>query len=87
MYRATDENALEVDFGAFDAATPQLVLPQSMGKGVQFVARFLSSQLREDSASMKPLLDYLIALNHQGEVQTKLNRRERYYNSTLISEG
>ncbi|RWR78550.1 Sucrose synthase [Cinnamomum micranthum f. kanehirae] len=64
---ATDENALEVDFGAFDAATPQLVLPQSIGKGVQFVARFLSSQLRKDSASMKPLLDYLIALNHQGE--------------------
>lgn len=68
MYRAKDENALEVDFGAFDAYTPQIVLPQSMGNGAQFVARFLSSQLRKDSASMKPLLDYLIALNHQGEV-------------------
>ncbi|XXG39245.1 hypothetical protein AAC387_Pa01g0255 [Persea americana] len=64
---AKDENALEVDFGAFDASTPQIVLPQSMGNGAQFVARFLSSQLRKDSASMKPLLDYLIALNHQGE--------------------
>lgn len=68
IYRASDENALEVDFGAFDFSTPRLALPQSIGNGVQFVAKFLSVQLRKDSESMKPLLDYLIALKHQGEV-------------------
>ncbi|RWR92903.1 sucrose synthase 7-like protein isoform X6 [Cinnamomum micranthum f. kanehirae] len=64
---ANDENALELDFGAFDSSTPHMVLPQSMGNGVQFIAKFLSSQLRKDSESMKPLLDYLIALKHHGE--------------------
>lgn len=68
MCRANDENALELDFGAFDSSTPHMVLPQSMGNGVQFIAKFLSSQLRKDSESMKPLLDYLIALKHHGEV-------------------
>lgn len=68
MCRANDENALELDFGTFDFSTPHMALPQSIGNGVQFVAKFLSSQLRKDSQSMKPLLDYLIALQHQGEV-------------------
>nr|CAD1830657.1 unnamed protein product [Ananas comosus var. bracteatus] len=64
---AKDENALEIDFGAFNLSTPLLALPSSVGNGMQFVSRFLSSKLGDKSESMKPLLDYLLALNHRGE--------------------
>lgn len=66
--RAKDENALEIDFGAFNLSTPLLALPSSVGNGMQFVSRFLSSKLGDKPDSMKPLLDYLLALNHRGEV-------------------
>lgn len=67
-YRAKDDNALEVDFGALDLSTPRLTLPSSIGNGLQFVSRFMSSKLAKGPDSMKPLLDYLLALNYRGEV-------------------
>lgn len=48
---------------------PSLSLPSSIGNGMQFVCKFLSSKLSAKSDSMKPLLDYLLALNHHGEVR------------------
>ncbi|XXG87325.1 hypothetical protein AAC387_Pa11g2039 [Persea americana] len=86
---ASDENALELDFGAFDSSTPHMVLPQSMGNGVQFIAKFLSSQLRKDSESMKPLLDYLIALKHQGEslmVSESLDTTKKLQTALILAE-
>lgn len=71
-YRAKDDNALEVDFGALDLSTPRLTLPSSIGNGLQFVTRFMSSKLAERPDSMKPLLDYLLTLNYRGEVSNKL---------------
>lgn len=70
--RAKDDNALEIDFGAFDHSTPHFTLPSSIGNGTQFLARFLSCKLHEDSESMKSLLDYLLALNYGGEVRNQL---------------
>ncbi|XP_064955353.1 sucrose synthase 7-like [Musa acuminata AAA Group] len=64
---ATDEHALEVDFGALEPYTPLLTLPSSIGKGAQFISRFISAKLNASSESMKPLLDYLLALNHGGQ--------------------
>ncbi|CAD5182029.1 unnamed protein product [Musa acuminata subsp. malaccensis] len=64
---ATDEHALEVDFGALEPSTPLLTLPSSIGKGAQFISRFISAKLNASSESMKPLLDYLLALNHGGQ--------------------
>lgn len=67
--RAKDANSLEVDFGAFDWSTPFLTLPSSIGNGMQFVTRFMSSRLNEHFESLKPLLDYLFKLNHRGQVR------------------
>lgn len=77
--RANNENALEVDFGAFDYSTRRLTLSSCIGNGVDFVSKFMASKTGGDTCSKKkktggdlehakPLLDYLLALNHQGEV-------------------
>jgi hypothetical protein len=67
-FRAKDDNSLEVDFGALDLSTPHLTLPSSIGNGLQFVSKFMSSKLGGKPESMKPLLDYLLTLNYRGEV-------------------
>ncbi|KAK2987667.1 hypothetical protein RJ640_027919, partial [Escallonia rubra] len=64
---ANDENALEVDFGAFDFSTPRLTLPSSIGNGVNFISKFITTKFSKSSESAMPLLEYLLALNHQGE--------------------
>nr|APT67192.1 Susy7 [Bambusa emeiensis] len=64
---ANDDNSLEVDFGALDLSTPHMTLPSSIGNGLQLVSKFLSSKLSNKPESMKPLLDYLLALNYRGE--------------------
>lgn len=66
--RATDENALEIDFGAFDFSIPHLTLNSSIGNGLSYVSKFMTSKLSGVSENAKPLVDYLLALNHQGEV-------------------
>jgi sucrose synthase len=69
-FRAKDDNSLEVDFGALDLSTPHLTLPSSIGNGLQFVSKFMSSKLGDKpEISMKPLLDYLLSLNYRGEVR------------------
>lgn len=72
--RAKDENALEVDFGAFDVSTPCLTLPSSIGKGVNFVSKFMTSKFSGNTESATPLVEYLLALNHRGEVGQKVSR-------------
>ncbi|KAJ0966792.1 hypothetical protein J5N97_023709 [Dioscorea zingiberensis] len=86
---ANDENALEVDFGAFDIATPQLALPSSIGSGLQFMTRFLASKIHDHSESMKPLLDYLLALNHRGQnllINGTLNTVNKLQTALLLAE-
>lgn len=70
--RANDENALEADFGAFDFPIPNLKLPSSIGNGLHFVSKFLTSRFSGKLAKTQPILDYLLSLNHQGEVNTIL---------------
>ncbi|CAH9052989.1 unnamed protein product [Cuscuta europaea] len=64
---AKDENALEVDFGAFDYAYPRLALPGTIGKGLTFISRLMASRFGRKLEDAKPLLDYLLSLNHCGE--------------------
>ncbi|KAJ9140805.1 hypothetical protein P3X46_031405 [Hevea brasiliensis] len=64
---ASDENALEIDFGAMDFSTPRLTLSSSIGNGMKYISKFMSSKLNGSSGSAKPLLDYLLALDYQGE--------------------
>ena len=65
VIRAKDDNALEVDFGAFDFTLPQLSLSSSVGNGLSFVSSKLGGRLNDNPQS---LVDYLLSLEHQGEV-------------------
>lgn len=62
MCRANDENALELDFGAIDFSTPQMVLSSSIGNGLNFTTKILTSRLSESSQNINPLLDYLLSI-------------------------
>ncbi|KAJ4713602.1 Sucrose synthase [Melia azedarach] len=64
---ANDENALELDFRAMDFSSPRLTLSSSIGNGVNYISKFMSSKLTGNSESAKHLLDYLLALNFRGE--------------------
>ncbi|XP_016560203.1 sucrose synthase 7 isoform X1 [Capsicum annuum] len=64
---AKDEYALEIDFGAVDFSTPRLTLSSSIGNGLSYVSKFLTSKLNASSTSAQGLVDYLLTLNHQGD--------------------
>lgn len=66
--RANDENAFEADFGAFDFGIPKLTLSSSIGNGLHFVSKFLASQTTGKLTKTQAIVDYLLRLNHQGEV-------------------
>ena len=68
--RAKDENALELDFGAIDFTTPRLNLSSSIGNGADYISKFISSKLGGNTDKLEPLLNYLLRLNHHGEVLT-----------------
>lgn len=64
---ANDENALELDFGSMDFKLPTMSLSSSIGHGVNFASKFITSKLYAQSGSQQLLVDYLLSLNHQGE--------------------
>lgn len=64
---ANDENALELDFGSMDFKLPSMSLSSSIGHGVDFASKFITSKLYAQSGSQQLLVDYLLSLNHQGE--------------------
>ncbi|KAL7248519.1 hypothetical protein ACSBR2_003285 [Camellia fascicularis] len=64
---AMDKNALEIDFGACDFSTPRLTLSSSIGNGVDFMSKLITSRISGDLERAKPLLEYLLALDHHGE--------------------
>ncbi|CAO2836960.1 unnamed protein product [Amaranthus hypochondriacus] len=64
---AKDENALEVDFGALEYSTPRLNLSSSIGNGMNFISKFLSSKLWVDKEAATPLVEHLLSLNHHDD--------------------
>lgn len=66
--RSKDENALEVDFGAFEFSMPQLTMSSSIGNGLHFVSNFITAKLSGHVDNTQPLVDYLLSLEYQGEV-------------------
>lgn len=66
--RANDEHALVVDFGAMDFSTPLTTLPSSIGNGVTYISKFISSRLSGKSDNANPFLHHLKSLNYKGEV-------------------
>ncbi|KAJ8476240.1 hypothetical protein OPV22_019967 [Ensete ventricosum] len=57
---------LELDFEPFNASFPRPSLSKSIGNGVQFLNRHLSSKLFHDKESMYPLLNFLRQHNYKG---------------------
>jgi sucrose synthase len=66
--RANDENAFEADFRVFDIGIPKLTLSSSIGNGLHFVSKFLTSRTAGKLAKTQAIVDYLLKLNHHGEV-------------------
>ncbi|KAH7284986.1 hypothetical protein KP509_33G005600 [Ceratopteris richardii] len=65
--KPADPYVLELDFEPFNASFPRLTRPSSIGNGVQFLNRHLSSRLFRDADSMQPLFEFLKAHKHQGQ--------------------
>jgi sucrose synthase len=61
-----DAFTLELDFEPFNASFPKPSLSKSIGNGVQFLNRHLSSKLFQDKESLTPLLNFLRAHNYKG---------------------
>ncbi|XP_034711925.1 sucrose synthase 7-like isoform X3 [Vitis riparia] len=86
---ATDENTLEIDFGAFDYSTPHLTLNSSIGNGLNYVSKFMTSKLSGTSENAKPLVEYLLAMNHQGEslmINEMLNTVSKLQTALIVAE-
>uniref|UniRef100_A0A1D1ZL72 Sucrose synthase n=1 Tax=Anthurium amnicola TaxID=1678845 RepID=A0A1D1ZL72_9ARAE len=71
-----DNFVLELDFEPFNASFPRPSLSKSIGNGVQFLNRHLSSKLFNDKESMEPLLNFLRKHNYKG-MTMMLNDRIR----------
>ncbi|KAJ4780936.1 Sucrose synthase [Rhynchospora pubera] len=61
-----DAFTLELDFEPFNASFPKPSLSKSIGNGVQFLNRHLSSKLFQDKEHLFPLLNFLRAHNYKG---------------------
>ncbi|PON97215.1 Sucrose synthase [Trema orientale] len=86
---ANDENALELDFGAVNFSVPNLTLSSSIGNGLSFVSKFLTSKLSGKLDYAQPLVDYLLSLNHQGEklmLNETLNTASKLQTALIIAD-
>lgn len=69
--RETDNFVLELDLEPFNAEFPRLTRPESVGNGVQFLNRHLSSKLFSAGLeSMKPLFEFLKIHKNREVVRT-----------------
>lgn len=82
--RSNNNFTLELDFEPFNASFPKPSLSKSIGNGVQFLNRHLSSKLFHDKESMYPLLNFLRAHNYKGTAMM-LNDRIRSLNALQAS--
>ncbi|TYH09330.1 hypothetical protein ES288_A07G086200v1 [Gossypium darwinii] len=84
-----DENALEVDFEAFDFSMPKLTLASSIGKGLNFVSKYITSKLSGSVDNAQPLVDYLLSLEYQGEklmINEILNTAAKLQLALIVAE-
>lgn len=64
--RSNSNFTLELDFEPFNSSFPRPSLSKSIGNGVQFLNRHLSSKLFHDKESMSPLLNFLLQHHYNG---------------------
>ncbi|PKU67394.1 sucrose synthase 2 [Dendrobium catenatum] len=70
--RSQSNFTLELDFEPFNASFPRPSLSKSIGNGVQFLNRHLSSKLFHDKESLYPLLNFLRHHHYNGMVSSLL---------------
>ncbi|OEL36626.1 Sucrose synthase 1 [Dichanthelium oligosanthes] len=75
---------LELDFEPFNASFPRPSMSKSIGNGVQFLNRHLSSKLFQDKESLYPLLNFLKAHNYKGTVVYILDQVRALENEMLL---
>ncbi|XP_047310859.1 sucrose synthase 6-like [Impatiens glandulifera] len=83
---AKDENSLEIDFGAIDFKSPRMNLSSSIGSGMSFISKHLSSKLY---GSSQPLVDYLQSLNLEGEklmINKTLDNPTKLQNALILAD-
>ncbi|XP_023551675.1 sucrose synthase 5-like [Cucurbita pepo subsp. pepo] len=86
---ASDENALEVDFGAIEFTTPHLTIPSSIGEGLSYTTKFLTSKLSGKLENSQPLVDYLLSLDYQGEklmINETLNTASKLQMALILAD-
>ncbi|KAJ1412597.1 Sucrose synthase [Sesbania bispinosa] len=64
--KINDNFVLELDFEPFNASFPRPTRSSSIGNGVQFLNRHLSSIMFRNKDSLEPLLDFLRAHTYKG---------------------
>ena len=74
-YHPTEGNLLEIDFGPFYDYSPVIRDPKNIGKGVQFLNRFLSSKLFADAKQWLESLFHFLRLHQYNGVQLLINGR------------
>ncbi|MEA5565807.1 sucrose synthase [Anabaena sp. UHCC 0399] len=74
-FHPQDGDLLELDFGPFYDYTPVIRDPKNIGKGVEFLNRYLSSQLFQDPKQWLESLFNFLRLHHYNGVQLLINDR------------
>jgi hypothetical protein len=68
--RHNDPYMLELDFEPFNVSVPRPNRSSSIGNGVQFLNRHLSSIMFRNRDCLEPLLDFLRGHRHKGHVSS-----------------
>ncbi|XP_020206449.1 sucrose synthase 2 isoform X1 [Cajanus cajan] len=77
------KNMLEVDFEPFNATFPGPTRSSSIGNGVQFLNRHLSSFMFRNKESLEPLLAFLRAHKYDGHVSLSKSIIQSFRNSDI----
>lgn len=75
----SNNNMLSLDFKPFYATSPLVKDPKSIGRGVEYLNRYLSSQLFNDTTKWKVLLFNFLHLHRHNGHQLILNDRIKDY--------
>ncbi|HIK12541.1 MAG TPA: sucrose synthase [Oscillatoriaceae cyanobacterium M33_DOE_052] len=74
-YRPQEGDVLELDFGPFYDYSPTIRDPKNIGKGVQFLSRYLSSKLFASSQEWLESLYHFLSLHRYNGMQLLINQR------------
>jgi sucrose synthase len=74
-FHPQDGDLLELDFGPFYDYSPTIRDPKNIGKGVQFLNRYLSSKIFQDPKQWLDSLFNFLRLHHYNGVQLLINER------------